>query len=153
MECLPVTNLSEGPGWVYELKLDGYSGQAFRDDRGMHLLSRRGKDFSRKFPRVFNALKDSIPLGTAIDGELVAFDEAGRPSFNALQNADANTNVVFFAFDVLTYRWEDTRRQAEGAVLGQRSASISGRNLSLAALRRGAMASMHSLSGSTTVAH
>src|SRR3954467_13308914 len=101
MECLQVTNLPEGPGWVYELKLDGYRGQVFRDDRGVHLLSRRGKDFSRKFPRLFNALSASIRPGVAIDGELVAFDETGRLSFNALQNADANTNVVFFAFDVL----------------------------------------------------
>lgn len=109
MECLAVNNLPEGPGWVYELKLDGYRGQAFRDQRGVQLLSRRGKDFSRKFARVFNALKDSIPLGTATDGELVAFDEGGRPSFNALQNADAETHIVFFAFDILIHRWEDTK--------------------------------------------
>jgi bifunctional non-homologous end joining protein LigD len=38
---------------------------------------------------------------TALDGELVAFDDAGNPSFNALQNGAPETNVVFFAFDVL----------------------------------------------------
>ena len=48
MECLPVGNLPEGPGWVYELKLDGYRGQAIHDKRGVRILSRRGKDFSRK---------------------------------------------------------------------------------------------------------
>jgi DNA ligase D-like protein (predicted ligase) len=109
MECLPVNNLPEGHGWVYELKLDGYRGQAFRDERGVHLLSRRGKDFSRKFPRVLKALSGSIPPGTAIDGELVALDETGHLSFNVLQNADAATNVVFFAFDVLMHRWKDMK--------------------------------------------
>ncbi len=55
MECLPVNNLPDGPGWTYELKLDGYRGQAIHDKRGVHLLSRNGKDLSRKFPRVFAA--------------------------------------------------------------------------------------------------
>ena len=84
MECLPVSSLPEGLGWVYELKLDGYRGQAIRDTRGVHLLSRRGKDFSRKYPGVFAALKDALPIGTAVDGELVAFDQTGQLSFNAM---------------------------------------------------------------------
>src|ERR1039457_2969063 len=109
MECLPVNELPDGPGWVYELKLDGYRGQAIRDKRGVHLYSRNGKDFSRKYPRVFAALNEALPLGTAVDGELVAFDESGHLSFNSLQNADSVTNIVFFVFDVLMYRWRDTK--------------------------------------------
>lgn len=109
MDCLLVGNLPDGPDWVYELKLDGYRGQAIRDNRGVHLRSRNGKDFSRKFPGVFAALKDAISLGTAVDGELVAFDETGHLSFSALQNANADTHVVFFVFDVLTCRWKDTK--------------------------------------------
>ena len=46
-------------------------------------------------------LDDAIAADTALDGELVAFDDAGQPSFNALQNATRETKVVFFAFDVL----------------------------------------------------
>ena len=79
MECLPVASLPESPDWVYELKLDGFRGQAIRDNRGIHLLSKNGKDFSNKFPQVYAALKEALPLGTAVDGELVAFDESGRP--------------------------------------------------------------------------
>jgi hypothetical protein len=91
MECLPVANLPEGPDWVYELKLDGFRGQAIRDRDGVHLLSKNGKDFSKKFPQVFAALGKALPMGTAVDGELVAFDEDGRTSFNAIQNASAET--------------------------------------------------------------
>ena len=109
MECLPVDTLPDGPGWVYELKLDGFRAQAIRDQGGVRLLSRNGKNFSRKFPQAFAAIKDALPPGTAVDGELVAFDETGQPSFNALQNASAGTNVVFFVFDVLWHRWEDTK--------------------------------------------
>ena len=104
MECLPVANLPDDPGLAYELKLDGYRAQAIRDKSGVHLFSKNGKDFSKKFPQVFAALKDALPLGTAVDGELVAFDESGRPSFNAIQNASAETNIVFFVFDVLVNR-------------------------------------------------
>jgi bifunctional non-homologous end joining protein LigD len=65
MECLPVNELPESPDWVYELKLDGFRGQGIRDKSGVHLFSRNGKDFSKKFPLVFAALKEALPLGTA----------------------------------------------------------------------------------------
>jgi len=110
MECLPVNELPDNPEWVYELKLDGFRGQATRDNRGVHLFSKNGKDFSKKFPQVFAALADALPMGTAVDGELVAFDESGHPSFNAIQNASPETNVVFFAFDVLVNRWRDVKQ-------------------------------------------
>ena len=96
MECLPVASLPDGSGWVYELKLDGYRAQAIRDKNGIDLFSRNGKDFSKKFPQVCAALKEALPLGTAVDGELVAFDESGHPSFNAIQNASAETNISIF---------------------------------------------------------
>lgn len=87
MECLSVNRLPDGSGWVYELKLDGYRAQAIRDKEGVRLYSRNGKDFSRKFPIAFAALNHALPIGTALDGELVAFDESGALSFNSLQNA------------------------------------------------------------------
>ena len=110
MECLPVDRLPDGPGWVYELKLDGYRGQAIHDSRGIQLLSRNGKHFASKFPAVVGALRHSLHIGTALDGELVAFDENGQPSFNAMQNASTETNVVFFVFDVLFHGWHDLRQ-------------------------------------------
>src|ERR1035441_6498280 len=112
MECLSVANLPDGPDWVYELKLDGFRGQGIRDRTGVHLLSKSGKDFSEKFPQVCAALKDALPLGTAVDGELVAFDGSGHPRFNAIQNASAETNIVFFVFDVLVNRWKDVKHSA-----------------------------------------
>jgi DNA ligase D-like protein (predicted ligase) len=110
MECLPVADLPDHPDWIYELKLDGFRGQAIRDNRGVHLFSKNGKDFSKKFPQVCAALREALPLGTAVDGELVAFDEAGHPSFNAIQNADAKTNIVFFVFDVLVNQWKEVKQ-------------------------------------------
>jgi ATP-dependent DNA ligase len=56
MECTAVSSIPEGPSWVYELKLDGFRGQAIRDHRGIRLYSRNGKDFTRKYPHVAAAL-------------------------------------------------------------------------------------------------
>ena len=109
MECLAVKSIPEGPGWVYELKLDGFRGQAVRDDLGVCLYSKRGKDYTRKFPLLARALLDALPPNTALDGELVAFDSSGQPSFRALQDADRETHVVFSVFDVLLSAGKDTK--------------------------------------------
>jgi DNA ligase D-like protein (predicted ligase) len=109
MECLPVARIPTGDLWVYELKLDGYRAQAIRDAAGVRLLSRRGKNLSKKYPLVTRDLLQAIEVGTALDGELVAFDDEGRISFNALQNAAAGSHVVFFAFDILASEGKDVK--------------------------------------------
>lgn len=109
MECLAVARIPEGEAWVYELKLDGYRAQAIRDRNGARLLSRRGKDLSRKYPLVTRDIVDAIAVGTVLDGELVAFDDKGKLSFNALQNAASETHVVFFAFDILVSQGKDVK--------------------------------------------
>jgi len=110
MECLPVSRIPEGDRWVYELKLDGYRAQAIRDGTGIPLLSRRGKDLTRKYPRASRDLAKALAMNTVLDGELVAFDDEGKLSFNALQNAASGTHVIFFAFDILTSEGKDLKR-------------------------------------------
>lgn len=109
MECLPVARLPEGAEWIYELKLDGYRAQAIQDSKGVRVLSRNGKDLTKKYPLLVRGLSDAIAADTALDGELVAFDDSGLPSFNALQNATRKTNVLFFAFDVLVSEGNDVK--------------------------------------------
>jgi ATP-dependent DNA ligase len=87
--------------------LDGYRAQAIRDGASVRLFSRREKDLTQKYPLVSRGLLDAIKVGTALDGELVAFDDQGQLSFNALQNAASGTHVVFFAFDVLVSEGKD----------------------------------------------
>jgi ATP-dependent DNA ligase len=63
-------------------------------------LSRNGKDFTQRFQPLARAL-EALPDETVIDGEVVALNETGRPSFNLLQNhATSEYTLVFYAFDV-----------------------------------------------------
>jgi bifunctional non-homologous end joining protein LigD len=85
MLCLAVPKLPEGPAWQYEVKLDGYRAIAVRTKGGVELWSRNKKDFSRRFPNVARALKP-LPAETVLDGEIVAVNGDGHPSFSSLQN-------------------------------------------------------------------
>ena len=87
--------------WLYQLKLDGYRAIAFKTGGALHLRSRNNKDFSRTYPAVFQALT-KLPNETVIDGEIVAVDDDGRPSFNLLQNAGpASGSILYYVFDVM----------------------------------------------------
>jgi bifunctional non-homologous end joining protein LigD len=88
-------------GWLYEIKLDGYRAIAGRTGNIVHLRSRNDKDFAQRYSPIARALK-TLPNNTVIDGEVVALDGNGLPSFNLLQNAVSTpAGLVFYAFDVL----------------------------------------------------
>ena len=108
MLCAPVKELPEGPEWRYEIKLDGYRTLGLKTEGHTRFYSRNGKDFSGRFPNVTRAL-DALPDETLIDGEVVAVDESGRPSFSSLQNLDRT--AVFYAFDLPTLAGEDLKRR------------------------------------------
>ena len=115
MECLLVPNLPEGPEWTYEIKLDGYRAQALCNGSQTRLLSRNGKDLGQRFPALIPELAKAFPPDSIVDGELVALDPSGRPSFSLIQNsATSRATFVFFAFDLL---------RLEGAELTQRPLS------------------------------
>ena len=100
-------SLPEGPGWLYELKLDGYRAIAFKDGAKVHLRSRNDNDFTSRYPGVLTGLA-KLPENTVIDGEVVAFDAAGRPSFNTLQNYGSSPGpVVYYVFDVMVISGRD----------------------------------------------
>ena len=96
--------------WMWEPKLDGYRVLAFIEESGVRLRSRRGIDYAEKFPKLAAELAKQAVNGMVLDGEVVAFDAAGRPSFGAMQDADANTPVVFCAFDLLYFAGVDLRK-------------------------------------------
>src|SRR5688572_18283506 len=110
MLLLKTEHLPNDPArWLYELKLDGYRAIAFRAGGKVRLRSRNDKDFSLRYPAVMDGLA-KLPNDTTIDGEIVAFDEEGRPSFNALQNYGSSpAPVVYYVFDVVMLAGKDVR--------------------------------------------
>jgi DNA ligase D-like protein (predicted ligase) len=101
MLLLRSETLPEGPEWAYELKLDGYRALAIKSGGRVHLRSRNDKDFNQRYPSIVAGLA-GMPDETLLDGEVVALDESGRPSFNTLQNfGSAVAPVYYYVFDVL----------------------------------------------------
>jgi bifunctional non-homologous end joining protein LigD len=104
MYARAVEKLPEGRDWLYEIKLDGYRALVGRDLSGVTIWSRRANVFTNQFPRIARA-SEKLQPDTLLDGEIVALDDSGRPSFNLLQHHRSKASAIqFYAFDVLVYR-------------------------------------------------
>ena len=80
-------SIPKGDQWLHELKFDGYRLLCFVKSRHARLLTRAGNDWTSSFPEVAEAIA-KLPIESAVlDGELVALNERGVPSFQSLQNA------------------------------------------------------------------
>jgi ATP-dependent DNA ligase len=101
--CCSHRNRSPRARWTYELKLDGYRAIGVKTGGTVRLRSRNDKDFAQKYPGIARALA-ALPDDTVVDGEVVPLDEAGRPSFNALQNGATRAAIFYYVFDVMILR-------------------------------------------------
>src|SRR5580700_166746 len=111
MLLLQTERLPEGSKWAYELKLDGYRALAIKTGGKVHLRSRNDNDFNVRYPGIVKALA-TMPDETAIDGEVVALDANGRPSFNTLQNyGSSGAPLHFFIFDLLILKGKDVMNE------------------------------------------
>ena len=101
------------PDWMWEPKLDGYRAFAFIDKQGVKLRSRRGLELGEDFPRLVAELGKQAVRGMVLDGEIVAFDSRGKPSFGAMQNRGSGSErAVFYCFDLLHFAGADLRKAA-----------------------------------------
>ncbi len=105
MLALPIAQLPDDRvQWSYEVKLDGYRCLALRDTQGAKLFSRNKNLLNARFPKIARAVM-ALPAETLLDGEIVALDESGRPSFNILQNYQASAEeIYYYVFDLLIYQ-------------------------------------------------
>ncbi|MBS2015871.1 MAG: DNA ligase D [Deltaproteobacteria bacterium] len=110
-----VDAVPKGGDWIYEIKYDGYRAIATIDHGKVRLASRNGKDWTKAFQRVANALAHVRVQTAVLDGEIAYVKEDGRTDFQLLQNnLDAGdgagaAHIVYFVFDLLHLDGEDLR--------------------------------------------
>src|SRR5579863_5867146 len=107
MLLLRTEKLPESTDYQYELKFDGYRALAIKGGGKVQLRSRNDNDFNARYPGIVKALAP-LPDDTVIDGEIVALDPEGKPSFNLLQNhGSSGARIHFFIFDLLVLKGRD----------------------------------------------
>jgi DNA ligase D-like protein (predicted ligase) len=95
-----VKEAPEGADWLHEIKLDGYRMHARLDAGRVQILTRRGNDWTDKYPLITEAIA-SLPAQNAyLDGELCGVMPDGRTAFNLIQNSRVGS-LIFFLFDLL----------------------------------------------------
>ena len=110
--CQPtlVAYPSAGPGWLHEMKHDGYRLVARKDAGRVVLWSRYGTDFTDKLPRIVEAVRN-LPVNNAlIDGEAVVFHLDGHSDFVALRTKAGGELACLVAFDLLSLECDDLRQ-------------------------------------------
>ena len=109
-----VDEVPAGNSWIHEIKYDGYRLLLAVGEGVATAWTRNGKDWSDKFKALVKSAA-RLPAGCLIDGEAVAIDDNGKPSFQLLQATlkdQKGANLVFYAFDLLIDRGEDIRKLA-----------------------------------------
>jgi bifunctional non-homologous end joining protein LigD len=90
------------PGWLYEIKWDGYRAIAMLNKGKVNLISRNNKSFNEKFYPVYDALKN-WKIDAVIDGEVAVLNKSGVSDFGSLQNwrSEADGELIYYVFDIL----------------------------------------------------
>jgi bifunctional non-homologous end joining protein LigD len=103
MAAQVVKKLPEGDDWIYELKFDGYRALILKDRERVEIRSRKNKHLTTMYPGIAAAGLSVKAKQAVIDGEIVALDAQGSPSFQALQHRGSHPahQIVFYAFDLL----------------------------------------------------
>ncbi len=100
--------------WLYEIKWDGYRAVAFLDGNSVRLVSRNQNDLTAAYPELHEIVSHIKGSNAILDGEIVALDDDGRPSFSLMQQRTGvgeggrrirrtrdDIPVVYYAFDLL----------------------------------------------------
>lgn len=130
MLAVRAPSIVAGPEWVYEIKWDGVRTLLFWDGATVLLRSRKGRDVTATYPELSGFVS---PHPVVLDGEIVALDEAGRPSFERMQGrmniaragpAALEIPITYVAFDLLYAEhdltglaWSERRERLESLVL------------------------------------
>src|SRR5919199_567107 len=125
-------SIPRGPGWLFEVKWDGYRALAHVSQGEATLTSRNQNDLTQRFPGVTKGIVRALKTPDCVlDGEVCALDEQGRSSFSAMQQGKAGTPLVYYVFDLLEVEGEPLvdlplveRRKRLEALLDKRNRTV-----------------------------
>jgi bifunctional non-homologous end joining protein LigD len=111
--CLPTRTAQPplGPGWIHEIKFDGFRLMARRQGGRVRLLTRRGYDWTNRFRLIADAVASLRCSSCLIDGEVVACDDRGVPDFKLLIRNRPYSAAQLYGFDLLELDGEDLRSE------------------------------------------
>ena len=111
--CLPSSadKPPSGSNWIHEIKHDGFRLMARRDPVGIRLITRRGNDWTTRYPLVAEAVNHLKVRSCLIDGEVVCCDERGLATFQLLRHRRNEPQAFLYAFDLLELNGDDLRRE------------------------------------------
>lgn len=111
--CLPTQakRVPEGNDWIFELKHDGYRLMVRKADDRVRVYTRRGADWTRRFPRIVSAVQKLRATSFLIDGEGIVYNKNGMPSFDLLHSREYDKEVSLVAFDLLEIDGAAVRRE------------------------------------------
>lgn len=94
--------------WIFEIKWDGYRALTEKKGKNIKFYSRNGLSFTELYPELAQELT-KIKKDCVLDGEIVVLNEAGKPSFQKLQQFDENRSlpILYYVFDCLWYDGKD----------------------------------------------
>ncbi|MFD0764475.1 DNA ligase D [Mucilaginibacter lutimaris] len=107
MKATLVNEPFDEPGWIYEIKWDGYRALGILNDGKATLMSRNNLEFGQFGP--INELMETWEMSVVLDGEIVALNEQGTADFGALQNwrNKKSALLAYYVFDILWYNGRD----------------------------------------------
>ena len=112
--CIPTIASAppSGPSWLHEIKHDGYRLMGRLEAGRVRLFTRRGHEWSERYPRIGEALAGLRARSATIDGEAVVLcPETGLSLFDELHSGRRDRDVMLYAFDLIELNGDDLRRE------------------------------------------
>jgi ATP-dependent DNA ligase len=98
-----------GPGWVHEIKHDGYRLLVRREGASVQLFTRKANTWTERCPTIAAAAARLKAESFTIDGEAVVIGPDGLSRFDKLRRRDSAKSAMLFAFDLIEHNGEDLR--------------------------------------------
>jgi bifunctional non-homologous end joining protein LigD len=110
--CLPrpAKEPPSGPGWIHEIKHDGFRIVARKEGDKVRLVTRNGHDFTERYPRIVDSIRSLPTKSCIVDGEAIVVNDDGLSIFDLLRYRRHDHAATICAFDLIEVDGTDLRR-------------------------------------------